>query len=236
MYRDYCRKREMQLRWMAKFGCSTSDLLIALTESKNTKTIYTLKNSGLIDSLQTSVMKQKIWYLTNEGRHLAAEWEEAAVGRGPTVNRFSSFKTLRHDLSLQAYVLKTGAPLDAITPEKCMPRELEHDPDAILNLDEGRIAIEIERTRKSINRVYRIFLDHARAIFEHRHYDKVRYVFPTDALAARYLGLFRAPDWPLFEYDPKRRSYLPRNEIWTPPRGRKGIDPKFQFLVMDDLL
>ncbi len=235
MYRRYSQKREMQLRWMAKFGCSTSDLLIGLSGVKNTKTMYSLKNSGLIDCFRTDVLQQKIWHLTNEGRKLAAEWEPAALGRAFSHGRFS-FQTLRHDLSLQAYLLTTQVPLDRIVSERCIPNHFEHIPDALIKLDDSIVAIELERSHKSKDRVFRIFMQHCRAIFNHCHYGGVRYVFPNDALAARYLALFNTPDWPMFKYDRVTRKYVPQGKIWTPPRGTKGIDPSFQFLVMEDSL
>ena len=236
MYSRYCDKRKMLLRWMAKFGYSTLDLLIGVTNVKNAKTVYALKKAGLLDCFQTDVLNQKVWYLTEEGRKFAAEWEPAALGRGPSQKRFSSYNTLRHDMSLQNYILTTGVAIDGIVSERCMPDSFEHRPDALLHLDGSVIAIEMERTHKSSSRVYRIFMDHARAVFQHRHYNSVRYVFPDNAIAQRYLAWYSNPEWPMFQYDSARRAYVPKDESWKPPRGNNGIDGAFEFLVMDDLL
>jgi len=216
------------LRWLSCFQYSTADILCGLLGIKNKNIFSRLSKSNVIRSVKTDVIYQDLWMLTRLGLSLAREIAPEASRYSLDPNRISS-RLVRHNLSLQMYLIGNAESITKITPEKCIffP-SVSKIPDAIITLNGRIVAVEIERHHKSDSRIYMAYYEHALAIGKFHYYDVVNYVFPTESLKNKYLKLFNCAAWPLYEYNEARRRYIQRDAMWEIP---KDIGLRFNFIT-----
>lgn len=218
------------LRWLACFHYSTADILCDLLGIKNKNIFYRMSKSKMIRSVKTDVLNKDLWMLTSVGLSLAREIAPEAARYSLDPNRIAT-RLVRHNLSLQIYIIENAESITKITPEKCLDfPNISKLPDAIIVQNGSIVAVEIERHHKSDSRVYMGLYEHALAIGKYRYYDVVNYVFPTEALKNKYLRLFNSPTWPLYEYNEARKRFVEKPVPWEIP---KNIGLKFNFITSE---
>lgn len=225
-------KRLEILRWLSYFHYSTADILCSLLGIKNKNIFSKLQKANLIKSVKTDAIYHDLWMLTRLGLEIAREFVPEAARYSLDGSRISP-RLVRHNLSLQMYLIAQGEKVTKITPEKCLNfPEVNKLPDALVQVDGRRVALEIERNHKSDSRIYMALYGHALAIGKYNYYDVVTYVFPTDSLKFKYLKLFNCDEWPLYEYVEYRRRYEKRPDTWMIP---PDIGQRFNFISSDML-
>ena len=218
------------LRWLACFHYSTADILCDLLGIKNRNIFYRMSKYKMIRSVKTDVINKDLWLLTSVGLSLAREIAPEAARYSLDPNRIA-MRLVRHNLSLQIYIIKNAHNITKITPEKCLHLpNISKLPDALIVQNGSIVAVEIERHHKSDARVYMGLYEHALAIGKYQYYDVVNYVFPTDALKNKYLRLFNCPTWPLYEYNEARKRFVEKPLPWEIP---KNIGLKFNFITTE---
>jgi len=199
-------KRDYVVRWLLEFQYSTRSILCAamqLTLTSQSKFFRSLKNSGLFVITRHPLLHEELLLLSYSGKQYAAMIDPVRADRyHATATRVMSSTTI-HGLKVQAGVI---ARADVSIPfsfqsERLMEGiERSKRPDALIDLDGARVALEIELTQKSTKRIYLGFLDHVENMKKSA-YERVCYLFPSQALKSIYQERFDRPQWPVFYRD-----------------------------------
>lgn len=216
------------LQWLSYFHYSTANILCDLLRIKNKSIFSRLAKSQIIRYVETDVLRQELIMMTSAGLALAREFTPEAARYSLNPHRISA-SLVRHNLSLQIYLLQNRDNIQKITPEKCLKfPNLLKVPDAFVIMNGSRVAVEIERNHKATSRVFIALYEHALGIGKYDYYDIVNYVFPNETLKNRYLVAFNTPAWPLYEYDQIKKRYVEKPDIWVRP---PDIARRFNFIV-----
>ena len=218
----YAEKTHLILSWLLRFRFSTSTMLTTVTSTKptNTRILYLLRKTGLLSNFQHSVDGRQfvIWHLTSNGINQALALDQSIewVNRKNYYPKHRSTAHLNHDLMVQEKILswKSDINLYTITPENMIKNFHKRKPDATFESDGLTWAIEIEKTRKSTARIFHNYLHHLNAIYKHKHYDRLLYVFSTNDVHRTYRKHWDTRHWPLLEYDETRQRYVNSGDTW----------------------
>lgn len=199
-------KRDFVVRWLLEFQYSTRSVLCAAMQLKRTSQsnfFQSLKNSGLFVMTRHPLLNEQLVLLSTSGKHYAAMIDPERADRyHATASRVISSTTI-HGLKVQAGVIaRTDVSIPfSFQSERFMEGiERSKRPDALVDLDGTRVALEIELTQKSTKRIYLGFLDHVQNM-KQSSYERVCYLFPNQALKEIYQERFDRPVWPVFYRD-----------------------------------
>lgn len=196
-------KRDFVIHWMLEFHVATRSILCGALgiNSKNQNSFFlSLKKSGLFEIVRHPLLKEQLWMLNFQGKQYAARLSEKAERYHATPSRVVNSTTV-HTLSVQRAIIDIkGAgialPFDFQSERMITTIEQQKRPDALVTDDQDVLALEVELTQKSRSRIYLGFMDHIENM-KAQLYERVLYVFPTQALCDGYKRRFDQPQWPV---------------------------------------
>jgi len=203
-------KREYVLCWLAEFHYSTRRVIaeaLGLRAEGQGGFFKRLERDNLVRSVQVPTILERLILLTPNGLEHARALTARATSYTTEPSKITS-STVIHNLSVQLAALRMQRDVRKIMFE----RHLEFAtriklPDAVVETDSGRLALEVELTHKNTARIYRAFIDSIQNIKE-GHYARVRYIFHRKLLLDHYFELFRAPTWPYYDREPKSHRLI----------------------------
>lgn len=231
-------KVDFVVLWLLEFGCSTPSLIcraMDLNRANQGRFFLSLKKSGLVKIIKNPLIVEEIYLLSAEGKAHGAFLSEKAekywlspskVVMSTTVHSFSIQRTIaeRWGASLP-FQFQSEKFIDYIHQSK--------RPDALIDDNGLVVALEVELTQKSSNRIFLGFLNHLEALKKDL-YQKILYVFPTDALMKSYVKRFDQEQWPKVLKD--KNGHV-RQEIndgdFVQLQIGEGARKRFEFVVQE---
>ena len=236
-------KRDFVILWMLEFHVATRSILCGALgiKSKNQNSFFlSLKKSGLFEIVRHPLLSEQFWMLNFQGKQYAARLSEKAERYHATPSRVVNSTTV-HTLCVQRAILELRP--DGITtpvdfqPERMITTiEQQKRPDALLNEEGDVIALEVELTQKSRSRIYLGFMDHIENM-KAQLYERVVYVFPTQALKDTYQRRFDQPQWPVHYRDKygKIRAQMDGDSQVMANADSEAIRSRFTFDYLEAL-
>lgn len=233
-------KVRLALEWIAIFHFSTLPIIakrLKISENTAFRFIKKLKAQGLIRGFETYVIRRELLMLTVHGLGYCTELTERIFNYSTEPSKVS-LSRVRHDLIVQEAVADRVGQGDSF----CSDRQLGTDrrskiPDALIEKVGGqKIALEIELTPKTDERIYIGFENHLKALHEST-YDRVVYLFKTKTLHEYYLKRFESDAWPAYTYSEKLKRWVLKKDVNMQPlsyypRDDEAIIEKISFMVI----
>lgn len=187
-------KREMILRFLRDETWSNLTNLagvLGLSEPAAFKTLQQLERDGFLLRYKVSSLRLSLWGITPQGLAFAWAEDEAMQIRPYFEPGKLSVMTIPHYLDIQwARLIAEAAGWTNWIPGNRLPKDIKKRPDAIVLNPEGQtIAIELERTIKTLKRYEAIFSVYLQQM-KRDEYFQVHYVCPDASFAPRLIRMF----------------------------------------------
>ena len=234
------RKRRWVTEWLFAWGYSTRSILceglgLSASDPGNQSNFFrALRDNGLIDEVNHSLIHRRVVFLTRKGVKFSFSSSRWGVATYRFDKNSCQSSLSLHNLCVQRAVLKRSSlelPFE-FTAERLIEELIKSKrPDCFLVADDGtRTALEVELTCKSSPRTYFAFENHSDAI-DGQHYERVEYVFPNRDLYETYVRRFKGK-WPSYKKDEYGRLVHQDEdvdkELWP-------VDEMFKFTLEEDL-
>lgn len=189
------RKRSTLLRFLRDESWSNLPNLAGvagMSQSATFKTLGQMERDGLLQRHKVTELRLSLWGITPQGLAFAWDDEETMEPRPHFEPSKLSVVTIHHYLNIQrARLAAERAGWSDWLPGNRLPKDIKKRPDAVATTPAGqRIAVELERSVKTIKRYEAIFAIYLQAI-KHGDYAMVHYVCPDAAFAPRLSRLFQ---------------------------------------------
>lgn len=222
-------KYKLFLSWIVSHHYTTSSVIGKLLGLVNPrKFVRALIDKKLIRKVNCDVIKEDLYILTKAGKMRAYECSAYAEFYSLDPKRVN-FSLVKHNLGLQVFLLDVLGERHSFTTDKFLDfTEKRKLPDAIVQLECGALAVEIERFQKSKSRIFQALYNHSLAIGKYRYYDKVTYVFPTESLCETYRKLLEIDGWPIYVWSKRNRKHQKSENVFNCPEKLKS---RFEFVI-----
>lgn len=210
------KKKEKATHWLAKFGFSNRELISELLNvSANGQHHFfkSLISEGLVSEKYVSGTKKRILALTTLGQeYVLLQNPEMVIKK---VKSFSLY-TLVHSYSIQKFLLSQKGSDNFFTENELADKKFHRRPDMIIVNEHGsKIAVEVELTRKSSDRIYHIYRSLSRDWSEGK-FDYVIFLFSSPAVLGQYKELYEKNVWPEFKINADGGRKLTRDGSFDP--------------------
>lgn len=187
-------KREMILRFLRDETWSNLKNLagaLAMSEPAAFKTLGKMERDGFLLRYKVTSLRLSLWGITPQGLAFAWSDNEAMQIRPYFEPSKLSVMTIAHYLDIQrARLIAEATGWINWVPGNRLPKEIKKRPDAIAINTEGQtIAIELERTIKTLKRYEAIFSIYLQQM-KRDEYFQVHYVCPDASFAPRLIRMF----------------------------------------------
>lgn len=166
-------------------------VVLGCTRPAGHKTLNQMQARGLVQSHRVPELGLSLWGVTPMG--LAYAWgEDEAMEQRPYFEPSKvALSTIHHHLDIQRARLRCEAEgWRNWIPGTQLPLKAPKRPDAIVTSPKGsKVAVEVERTIKTLRRYKSIWAGYLRLIKEGR-YDAVHYICPDEVFAQRLTRVF----------------------------------------------
>lgn len=191
------QKKQLLLAWLVDFTWTTPEiagqLMGLITRAGINKTLKQFQNAGLIKEaflVLADNRKLRIIGITPNGL-LWCDDNEMAIDKPSFDPGRVALSTIIHRLDVQRCRLKVNQLGIEWVAENNYPKKITYRPDAIINIHDKSIALELERTAKTKKRYQQIITQHLRQINQGA-YSQVHYVSTVDGFAQRLERLFNS--------------------------------------------
>lgn len=210
------QKKEKVTFWLAKFGFSNRELLSELlnVSVKGQHLFFqSLLTEGLVSEQYVSGTRKKILTLTKLGcEYVLLNNPEMII---KNVRSFSLY-TLVHSYSIQKFLLTQKGSENFFTENELADKKFHRRPDMIIVNEHGsKIAVEVELTRKSSDRIYHIYRSLSRDWSDGK-FDFVVFLFSSPAVLQQYEELYKKNIWPEFKKNEAGGNKLIRSGSFDP--------------------
>ena len=163
-----------------------------LSEPAIFKTVCQMERDGFLLRHKVAQLRLSLWGITPKGLMFAWDEDEPMEPRPHFEPSKLSIVTIHHYLDIQrARLAAERAGWSGWVPGNRLPKDIKKRPDAVATIPSGhRVAIEIERSIKTIKRYEAIFAAYLQMI-KQGDYAMVHYVCPDAAFAPRLSRLFQ---------------------------------------------
>ena len=167
------------------------DDVIGISEPAAFKTLQQLVRDGFLLRYKVTSLRLSLWGITPQGLAFAWSDNEAMQPRPYFEPSKLSIVTIHHYLDTQRARLNAErAGWTNWMPGNRLPKDIKKRPDAIaINAEGQTIAIELERTIKTLKRYEAIFAIYLQ-MMKRDEYAKVHYVCPDASFAPRLIRMF----------------------------------------------
>ena len=214
-------KRRLVLDWLLEFQFSSVDLLarrLGLTAQSSYKFFRALLEDQIIQHFKSVHTNQSRYLMLTKAvvdlLQVAGRDVAHAHTQTSPLNRYAH---LVHDLAVQHAVLTRLDHYDEVIWDKhiTLPEPFDK-PDALMHSPQHYwVALDYERWRQDDPRIYRSFMNHARALIT-RHYSGVYYLFDRESDLVHYQTLFAAQAWPEYHYHRQTGNITPAGTHFQP--------------------
>jgi len=203
----HLEKEKILLRWLIFFDFTNRKIiskLFGVTDGTLSRFYRAMQRKNLISIVQNpnASANQKLIILTQDGFDHAITLNEDIDINKVTLKRSIPPTLVRHQLALQMYLVDSGVDAFHVVTDKLLRKRHEtftFIPDAIAIINNQRVAIEMELTRKKPARIVYKFQQQAHAMREATNkkplFDSVIYVFENKSLRNTYQAHFDKPRW-----------------------------------------
>ena len=203
----YQEKEKIILRWLLFFDFTNRKIaakLLNVTDGTLSRFYRALARKNLISMVQNpnTSANHKLIILTQDGFDLAITLNDDIDINKVTLKRSVPPTLVRHQLALQLYLVNIGVDAFHVVSDKFIRKRSEpltFVPDAIALIDNKRVAIEMELTRKKPARVIYKYQQQAHAMRSEANkrplFDSVVFVFENESLKNTYQNHFQKPRW-----------------------------------------
>lgn len=229
-------KVDFVVLWLLEFGCSTPSLIcraMDLNRANQGHFFLSLKKSGLVKTVKNPLIVEEIYLLSVEGKAHGAFLSEKAEKYWLSPSKVVMSTTV-HSFSIQRAIAErwgVSLPFKFQSEKFIQHIHLSKRPDALIDDNGLVVALEVELTQKSSNRIFLGFLNHLEALKANL-YQKILYVFPTEALMKSYVKRFNQEQWPKVIKD--KNGHI-RQEIndgdFVDLQVGEGARKRFEFVV-----
>jgi hypothetical protein len=188
-------KRSTLLRYLRDESWSSLGNLArvaVLSEPAMFKTLCQMERDGFLLRHKVTELRINLWGITPKGLLFAWDEHEPMENRPYFEPSKLSVVTIHHYLDIQrARLVAERAGWSGWIPGNRLPKDIKKRPDAIATTPSGhRVAIEIERSIKTIKRYEAIFAIYLQMI-KQGEYMMVHYVCPDASFAPRLSRMFQ---------------------------------------------
>lgn len=188
------QKRRTLLRFLRDevwSSLSTLAVLTKLSEAAMFKTLCQLERDGYLLRHKVTQLRLSLWGITPKGLLFAWDVDEIMEPRPHFEPSKLAVVTIQHYLDTQrARLAAEAAGWSQWTPGNRLPKNIKKRPDAVATAPNGhRMAIEIERSIKTLKRYESIFSFYLQAI-KRGELAMVHYVCPDAEFAPRLQRIF----------------------------------------------
>jgi hypothetical protein len=197
----HIEKQDLFLRWLLFFDFTNRNVVSKLLGVSDGALSYFYrslikKNYIEMKTDPIAISGNKIIMLTRDGfshamtRHLDIKEMKFKKSIAPTM--------VRHQIILQEFLVDLGLKSDHVVSDKILRKSFDNIivPDAIALIENQRVAVEMELTRKKPAQIYHKFQRQIEAI-EAKRYSKVIWVFDDEKLKNYYQKLCDEVTWPV---------------------------------------
>ena len=228
-------KIRIVLDWLLEFRFSSVELLSKRLGSNKinlNRFFNQLIDEGVIQQFKNvNTKNERYIMLTSIGvSYLEAYGRD--ISRAVTrVQLLGKYAQILHDISVQYAVLERLELYDEVIADRNIALDAFNDrPDALLHSIKGYyIALEFERWRKSTNRIFYSFHNHAQSII-HKRYSAVVFLFDGETDRAYYEKLFVQNEWECYRKNKKNLKFE-RTGMKFKPDDYIGLRQCFKFLT-----
>jgi len=203
----YQEKEKILLRWLLFFDYTNRKIvakLFSTTDGTLSRFYRSLQRKNLISIVKNpnASANQKLIVFTQDGFDLAITLNDDIDIEKVKLKRSIPPTLVRHQLSLQMYLVEQEIDAYSVVSDKLIRKRaeaLKFIPDAIALVDNKRVAIEMELTRKKPSRVIYKYQQQAQAMRSQPNkralFDAVVFVFENESLMNTYKKHFDQPRW-----------------------------------------
>ena len=197
----HLEKEAIFLRWLLFFDYTNRKItaqLLGVTDGSLTPFYRSLKRKNYIETITDplAISGNKIILLTRDGfdRAMTINLDIKSLSHKKSVPA----TLVRHQLKLQEYLVGIGVKSEYVVSDKVLRKKYNNVivPDAIALIDNKRVAVEMELTRKKPAQIYYKFEQQISAM-KAGGFSKVIWIFDDERLKKYYEGLFLKSRWPL---------------------------------------
>jgi len=201
-----------------------------------------MRKRKMIREVPQQHVANKVWMLTRLGKELACELTPHATEYNVDVSKVCHSR-IRHTLACQDLVLANRQWLSGYVPETFIEIrgvQGEKHPDILLQHTSGcTTAVEAELRYKRHELVYRGYIAYLKML-EDQAISQVVYAFRSKSMRDKYLKLFDAETWPMFELNQKGRHVRQRDTKGREQRLQRqdvlSLIERFRFQLLDELV
>jgi hypothetical protein len=229
-------KMLLLLSWLLEFRFSSPRILALLLKQPvaNTSRFFStlLKDRFIRTFTNVHTNRERLFmldqsgvdFLINHGFDLSQSCTKPHV--------LHRYRLILHDQAVQEAVIhKISRHREVIWDKNITHIDAVSRPDALMQMHTGYwVALDYERWRKSLNRVYLMYYHHAQAI-EHGHYHGVYLYFHSHDDMLFYQQLFDSEKWPVFSKDTKTGKLSHTDQYYVPDQI-KNLRSNFSFEVL----
>lgn len=229
----HIEKEDIFLRWLLFFDFTNRSVvakLLGVTNGSLSQFYRSLLRKKYIEmkSDPIALSGNKIIAFTSDGfrhamsRHVDIKDMKFKKNIAPTM--------VRHQIILQEFLVDLGLKSDHVVSDKILRKTFENIivPDAIALIENQRVAIEMELTRKKPAQIYHKFQRQIEAI-ESKRYSKVIWVFDSEMLKNYYQKLFDEILWPVCKVVKSRVVIVYEKDSQFAYSCKEGMREKFEF-------
>lgn len=229
-HKRFDEKIKILVEWLAKFDFSTRQLM-GLAMSVNSKGqgafFKKMEEMNIIYKHTIAGTNKIIYSLSDIGNQLSSMYF-------PDVHikekrKKPSLVAISHSFNIQfilADYLHKHPNITYTSEKQLMNLNLQRRPDAIINMDGKKYAIEVEITKKSMQKIYYNYAGHLKNVRQGL-YDRVIYIFNNKYTLEFYKRLNNESIWPVFDKSNTGGRLIQRKE--------NGISKSFDSRLIKDM-
>lgn len=200
-------KEKILLRWLLFFDYTNRKIIAELfktTDGALSQFYRSMQRKNLISIVPNpnASANQKLIVFTQDGFDLSITINDDIDINKVKLKRSIPPTIVRHQLALQMYLVKSNIDAYSVVSDKLIRKRtevLKFVPDAIALINNERVAIEMELTRKKPSRVIYKYQLQAQAMRQTDNkrtlFDRVIFVFDNESLMNTYKKHFDEPRW-----------------------------------------
>lgn len=203
----HLEKEKILLRWLLFFDFTNRKIvanLFDVTDGTLSRFYRSMQRKNLITMVQnpTAITNQKLITLTQDGFDFGLTLNNDIDINKVTLKRTIPPTLVRHQIALQMYLVNKKVDAFNVVSDKLLRKRnepLAFIPDAIAIIDNQRVAIEMELTRKKPARIVYKYQQQAHAMRSSTNkrslFDKVIFIFENESLMKTYKQHFDKERW-----------------------------------------
>lgn len=210
------KKQITVLHWLAKFGFSTRDILcdVLQTNYQGQNGFFNLMvRDKVIEENHIAGTRRKIVTLGKAAHDvLSLNYPDLKIKKTKSFPLY----TLIHSFSIQRFLISQKGSENFFSESELADKNFHRRPDLLITNEHGsKIAVEVELTRKSSDRIYHIYRSLVRDWNDGK-FNYVIFLFSSPSVLSQYKELYEKSVWPEFKTNENGGRKLIRSGSFEP--------------------